>query len=59
MIVLSEKFDQVSFEGEVVPVKQSWRYFRIVVKPIGIDGILQVLTNNLLRSDLVFGLSEC
>ena len=39
MIVLSEKFDQVSFEGEVVPVKQKLEIFQDCSKPVGIDGI--------------------
>ena len=39
MIVLSEKFDQVSFEGEVVSVKQKLEIFQDCSKPIGIDGI--------------------
>ena len=39
MIVLSEKFDQVSFEGEVVPVKQKLEIFQDCSRPVGIDGI--------------------
>ena len=39
MIVLSEKFDQVSFEGEVVSVKQRLEIFQDCSKPVGIDGI--------------------
>ena len=39
MIVLSEKFDQVSFEGEVVPVKQKLEIFQDCSKSVGIDGI--------------------
>ncbi len=39
MIVLSDKFDQVSFEGEVVSVKQKLEIFQDCKKPIGIDGI--------------------
>ena len=39
MIVLSEKFDQVSFEGEVVPVKQKLEIFQDCSKPVGLDGI--------------------
>ena len=39
MIVLSEKFDQVSFEGEVVPVKQKLEIFQDCRKRVGIDGI--------------------
>ena len=41
MVVLSEKFDQVSFEGEVVPVKQKLEIFQDCRKPIGIDGIFK------------------
>ncbi len=41
MVVLSEKFDQVSFEGEVVPVKQNLEIFQDCRKPIGIDGIFK------------------
>ena len=39
MIVLSKKFDQVSFEGEVVSVKQKLEIFQDCRKPVGIDGI--------------------
>ena len=39
MLVLSEKFDQVSFEGEVVSVKQKLEIFQDCSKPVGIDGI--------------------
>ena len=41
IIVLSEKFDQVSFEGEVVPVKQKLEIFQDCSKPVGIDGIFE------------------
>ena len=41
MVVLSEKFDQVSFEGEVVPVKQKLEIFQDCGKPAGIDGIFK------------------
>ena len=41
MVVLSEKFDQVSFEGEVVPVKQKLEIFQDCRKPFGIDGIFK------------------
>ena len=41
MIVLSEKFDQVSFEGEVVPVKQKLEIFQDCRKPVGIEGIFK------------------
>ena len=40
-VVLSEKFDQVSFEGEVVPVKQKLEIFQDCRKPVGIDGIFK------------------
>ena len=39
MIVLSEKFDRVSFEGKVVSVKQKLEIFQDCSKPVGIDGI--------------------
>ena len=41
MVVLSKKFDQVSFEGEVVPVKQKLEIFQECNKPVGIDGIFK------------------
>ena len=41
MVVLSEKFNQVSFEGEVVPVKQKLEIFQDCRKPVGIDGIFK------------------
>ena len=41
MVVLSEKFNQVSFEGEVVPVKQKLEIFQDCRKPIGIEGIFK------------------
>ena len=41
MVVLSEKFDQVSFEGEVVPVKKKLEIFQDCRKPVGIDGIFK------------------
>ena len=41
MVVLSEKFDQVSFEGEVVPVKQKLEIFQDCAKPVGIEGIFK------------------
>ena len=41
MVVLSEKFDQVSFEGEVVPVKQKLEIFQDCSEPIGIAGIFK------------------
>ena len=41
MVVLSEKFDQVSFEGKVVPVKQKLEIFQDCRKPAGIEGIFK------------------
>ena len=41
MVVLSEKFDQVSFEGEVVPVKQKLEIYQECNKPVGIDGVFE------------------
>ena len=41
MVVLSEKFEQVSFEGEVVPVKQKLEIFQDWRKPVGIEGIFK------------------
>ena len=41
MVVLSEKFDQVSFEGEVVPVQQKLEIFQDCKKPVGIEGIFK------------------
>ncbi len=41
MVVLSERFDQVSFEGEVVPVKQKLEIFQDCGKPVGIHGIFK------------------
>jgi hypothetical protein len=41
MIVLSEKFEHVSFEGEVVPVKQKLEVFQDCTKPKGIEGIFK------------------
>ena len=41
MVVLSEKFDQVSFEGEVVPAKQKIEIFQDCRKPVGIEGIFK------------------
>ena len=41
MIVLSEKFEHVSFEGEVVPVKQKLEVFQDCKKPKGIEGIFK------------------
>ena len=41
MVVLSEKFDQVSFEGEVVPVHHMLEIFLDCRKPDGIEGIFK------------------
>ena len=41
MIVLSKKFDQVSFEGEVVQAKQKIEIFQDCKKSVGIDGIFR------------------
>ena len=41
MIVLSEKFDQVSFEGEVVSVQRKLEIFQDCKKPEGLDGIFR------------------
>ena len=41
MIVLSEKFEYVSFEGEVVPVKQKLEVFQDCTKPKGLEGIFK------------------
>ena len=41
MIVLSEKFEHVSFGGEVVPVKQKLEVFQDCTKPKGIEGIFK------------------
>ena len=37
----SEKFEHVSFEGEVVPVKQKLEVFQDCTKPKGIEGIFK------------------
>ena len=41
MIVLSEEFEQVSFEGEVVDVKPKLEVFQDCKKPVGIEGIFK------------------
>ena len=41
MIVLSEKFEHVSFEGEVVSVKQKLEVFQDCTKPKGLEGIFK------------------
>ena len=41
MIVLSEKFEHVSFEGEVVSVEQKLEVFQDCTKPKGIEGIFK------------------
>ena len=40
-IVLSEKFDQVSFDGEIVQVKPSLEIFQDCEQPQGLDGIFR------------------
>jgi len=40
-VVLAEKFDQVTFEGEVVPVKQKLEIFQDCSEPVGIAGIFK------------------
>ena len=41
MIVLSEEFEQVSFEGEVVNVKPKIKVFQDCKKPVGIESIFK------------------
>ena len=41
MVVLAEKFDQVSFEGEVVPVQQKLEIFQDCSQPVGIAGVFR------------------
>ena len=41
MIVLSEEYEQVSFEGKVVPAKQKLEIFQDCKKPVGLDGIFK------------------
>ena len=41
MIVLSEEFEQVSFEGEVASVKPKLEIFQDCKKPVGIDSIFK------------------
>ena len=41
MVVLSEKYNQVSFQGEIVSVKQSLEIFQDCHQPIGIAGIFK------------------
>ena len=41
MIVLSEKFDQVSFEGAIVNVKPKLEVFQDCKKPVGIESIFK------------------
>ena len=41
MIVLSEEYEQVSFEGKVVPAKQKLEIFQDCKKPLGLDGIFK------------------
>ena len=40
-VVLSEKFDQVSFEGEIVQVKPNLEIFQDCEKPMGLEGIFK------------------
>ena len=40
-VVLSEKFDQVSFEGEIVQVKPNLEIFQDCEKPAGLEGIFK------------------
>ena len=40
-VVLSEKFDQVSFEGEVFQVKPRLEIFQDCEKPMGLEGIFK------------------
>ena len=41
MVVLSKKFEQVTFEGEVVPVKQKLEIFQGCNEPIGLAGVFK------------------
>ena len=41
MIVLSEKYNQVSLEGEVVSVKKSLEIFQDCNEPVGIAGVFK------------------
>ena len=41
MVVLSEKYNQVSFQGEIVSVKQNLEIFQDCHEPIGIAGIFK------------------
>jgi len=45
MIVLSEKYEQVFFEGEVMPVKEKIEIFQDCQKPQGIMGAFKSLNN--------------
>ena len=40
-VVLSEKFDQVSFEGEIVKVKPKLEIFQDCEKSVGLEGIFK------------------
>ena len=40
-VVLSEKFDQVSFEGKIVQVKPNLEIFQDCEKPVGLEGIFK------------------
>ena len=41
MIVLSEQFEQVSFEGEIVKVKQKLEVFQDCEKPVGLEQVFK------------------
>ena len=45
MVVLSKKFEQVTFEGEVVPVKQKLEIFQGCNEPIGLAGVFKSLND--------------
>lgn len=41
MIILSEQFEQVSFEGEIVKVKQKLEVFQDCEKPVGLEQVFK------------------
>ena len=41
MIVLSEKYEQVSFEGEVMSAQKKIEIFQDCKKPLGLDGVFK------------------
>ena len=41
MVVMSEKYEQVSFEGDVIKVKQKLEIFQDCDQPIGLAGIFK------------------